>query len=74
MVRCWHQYLRKVADATQVAPVALLTEAGRQAFFGLILGLAYPVLRARHGPNRALAPLGARRAEQLQVKMMSTST
>ena len=66
--------LAQVADATQVAPVALLTEAGRQAFFGLILGLAYPVLRARHGPNRALAPLGAGRAEPLQVKMMSTST
>jgi hypothetical protein len=53
----------QVADATQVAPVALLTEAGRQAFFGLILGLGYPVLRARHGPNRALAPFDTRPAE-----------
>jgi membrane protein DedA with SNARE-associated domain len=55
--------LAQVADATQVAPVALLTEAGRQAFFGLILGLGYPVLRARHGPNRALAPFDTHPAE-----------
>jgi len=59
--------LAQVADATQVAPVALLTEAVRQAFFGLILGLAYPVLRARHGPSRALAPIGPRRVEPYQV-------
>jgi hypothetical protein len=51
--------LAQLADATQVAPVALLTQAIRQAFFGLILGLVYlanPVLPARHGPNRALTP------------------
>jgi hypothetical protein len=59
--------LAQVADATHVAPVALLTEAVRQAFFGLILGLAYPVLRARHGPNRTRAALGARRAEPHHV-------
>jgi membrane protein DedA with SNARE-associated domain len=44
--------LVQVADVTHVAPVALFTEAVRQAFYGLILGLAYPVLRARHGPDR----------------------
>jgi membrane protein DedA with SNARE-associated domain len=43
--------LAQVADATQVAPVAVVTEAARQAVFGLILGLAYPVLRARHRPD-----------------------
>lgn len=43
--------LAQVADATHVAPVALFTEAVRQGFFGLILGLAYPVLRARHRPD-----------------------
>jgi membrane protein DedA with SNARE-associated domain len=41
-------FLAHVEDATKVAPVALLTDAVRQACFGLILGLAYPVLRARH--------------------------
>jgi len=40
--------LVQVADVTRVAPVALFTEAARQTCFGLILGLAYPVLRARH--------------------------
>ena len=42
--------LAQVADVTHVAPVAMVTEAVRQGFFGLILGLAYPVLRARHHP------------------------
>jgi len=45
--------LAQVVDVTHVAPVALLTEVVRQGFFGLILGLAYPVLRARHRPDRA---------------------
>jgi membrane protein DedA with SNARE-associated domain len=45
--------LAQVADITHVAPVALFTEAVRQGFFGLILGLAYPLLRARHRPERA---------------------
>jgi membrane protein DedA with SNARE-associated domain len=62
--------LAQVADATQVAPVALLTEAVRQAFFGLILGLAYPVLRARHGPNRAPELLVARRVERHKVHVV----
>jgi membrane protein DedA with SNARE-associated domain len=43
--------LAQVEDTTHVAPVALFTEAVRQAFFGLILGLAYPVLRARHATD-----------------------
>ena len=45
--------LAQVADFTHVAPVALITEAVRQGFFGLILGLAYPVLRARQQPDPA---------------------
>jgi membrane protein DedA with SNARE-associated domain len=44
----------QVQDLTHVAPVALSAEAVRQAFFGLILGLTYPVLRARHPSNREL--------------------
>jgi membrane protein DedA with SNARE-associated domain len=40
--------LTQMRDAMQLAPVALLTEAARQLCFGLILGLGYPVLRARH--------------------------
>ncbi len=40
--------LAQVGDITHVAPVGLFTEVVRQGFFGLILGLAYPVLRARH--------------------------
>jgi hypothetical protein len=43
--------LAQLAEAMCVAPVALFAEAVRQAFFGLILGLAYPVLRARHPSN-----------------------
>ena len=42
--------LAQVQDLTRLAPVALLTEAARQACFGLTLGLAYPVLRARQRP------------------------
>jgi hypothetical protein len=45
--------LAHVADSTHLAPVALFTEAVRQGFFGLILGLAYPVLRARQQPGPA---------------------
>jgi membrane protein DedA with SNARE-associated domain len=45
--------LTQIQDATRVAPVALLTDVVRQACFGLILGLAYPVLRARHQPDAA---------------------
>ncbi len=48
--------LVQVTDPTHVAPVALFAEAMRQAFFGLILGLAYPVLRARHTASRRLEP------------------
>jgi membrane protein DedA with SNARE-associated domain len=50
----------QVADAAPLAPVALFTEAVRQAFFGLTLGLAYPVLRARHHSDSAFDPLDAR--------------
>jgi membrane protein DedA with SNARE-associated domain len=55
--------LVQVADATPAAPVALIGEAARQAFFGLILGLAYPVLRARHPSNRVLKPRIVRRLD-----------
>ena len=44
--------LAQMADLTHVAPVALFTEAVRQSFFGPILGLAYPVLRASQQPDR----------------------
>jgi hypothetical protein len=53
--------LAQVADATQLAPVAVVTEAARQAVFGLILGLAYPVLRARHRPEELRRKLDAAR-------------
>jgi membrane protein DedA with SNARE-associated domain len=43
--------LTQVRDALQLAPVALLTEFGREVCFGVILGLGYPVLRARHRPE-----------------------
>jgi membrane protein DedA with SNARE-associated domain len=46
--------LTQMRDAMQLAPVALLTEAARQLCFGLILGLGYPVLRARHRPDKSL--------------------
>jgi hypothetical protein len=39
--------LVEVADFTRVAPVTVLTDLLRQASYGLILGLSYPVLRAR---------------------------
>jgi hypothetical protein len=45
--------LTQTQDAPRIAPVALLTDAVRQAGYGLILGLAYPVLRARHRPDPA---------------------
>ena len=64
--------LAQVADATHVAPVALFAEAVRQACFGLILGLGYPVLRARETSNRALESLGARRSQAVvQVQLAS---
>jgi hypothetical protein len=63
--------LVQVEDATHVAPVALFTEIARQAFFGLILGLAYPVLRARQHSDRALALPGARRSETSEVQVAS---
>ena len=63
--------LAQVADATHVAPVALFTEAVRQAFFGLILGLAYPVLRARHRPDGTLEPIDVRRPETHEVPVAS---
>jgi membrane protein DedA with SNARE-associated domain len=66
--------LVQVTDAAQVAPVALFAEAMRQAFFGLILGLAYPVLRARHASNRVLEPLSPRRPEARQVQVASLSS
>jgi membrane protein DedA with SNARE-associated domain len=51
----------QVEDATRLAPVALLPEAARQGCFGLTLGLAYPVLRARHRPDPAREALDPRR-------------
>lgn len=39
--------LTHVADVTRVVPVTVLTDLFRHACFGLILGLSYPVLRAR---------------------------
>lgn len=65
--------LAQLADATHVAPVALFAEAVRQAFFGLILGLAYPVLRARHSSDAALKPLGVARPDARQVQVASPS-
>lgn len=65
--------LVQVTDPTQVAPVALFAEAVRQAFFGLILGLAYPVLRARHPANRVLEPLAARGSDPRPVQIASPS-
>lgn len=65
--------LAQVADATHVAPVALFAEAVRQACFGLILGLGYPILRARHPSNRALESVGAGRSQAVQVQVASPS-
>jgi hypothetical protein len=66
--------LVQVTDPTHVAPVALFAEAVRQAFFGLILGLAYPVLRARHPANRVLEPpLAARRSDARPAQIASPS-
>jgi hypothetical protein len=62
-----------VTDASHVAPVALFAEAVRQAFFGLILGLAYPVLRARHPSNRVLEPLSAAGSEVRHAQVVSAS-
>jgi hypothetical protein len=65
--------LGQVADVTRVAPVALVTEFLRQACFGLILGLAYPVLRARHRPDPGIEPVlsnrsGPRETDALAVQ------
>jgi hypothetical protein len=49
--------LSEVQDLTHVAPVAVFAEVVRQAVFGLILGLAYPVLRARHPSNRPVTAI-----------------
>ncbi len=65
--------LVQVTDPSHVAPVALFAEAVRQAFFGLILGLAYPVLRARHPANRVLEPLAARRSDSRPMPIASPS-
>jgi hypothetical protein len=62
-----------VADVTHVAPVALFAEAVRQACFGLILGLGYPVLSARHRSNRTLEALGAEPSQAVQVPVASPS-
>ena len=48
--------LTQVVDITHVAPVALFTEAVREGFFGVILGLAFPVLRARQHAHRTVEP------------------
>ncbi len=66
--------LTQVADATHVAPVAIFTEAVRQGFFGAILGLAYPVLRARHRPDQARQPLGASRRGGTQTAAVFSRT
>jgi len=65
--------LVQVTDLTHVAPVALFAEAVRQAFFGLILGLAYPVLKARHPSNRAVELLEPARSEARPVQVASPS-
>jgi hypothetical protein len=64
--------LAQVQDLTHVAPVALSADAVRQAFFGLIVALAYAVLRARHPSNRELEPLGDRRVEAQQLAASSS--
>ncbi len=66
--------LAEVADVTHVAPVALFTEAVRQGLFGLILGLAYPVLLARHHPDRAIEPLDARPPDTRRVHVAVSRT
>jgi membrane protein DedA with SNARE-associated domain len=63
--------LAQLTDASHVAPVALFAELARQALFGLILGLAYPVLRARLPSKRALEPLGAKRSEAQYTQVAS---
>jgi len=65
--------LAQVTDAGHVAPVALSADAARQAFFGLILGLAYPVLRARHPSNHADELLATARSEARSVPVASSS-
>jgi hypothetical protein len=65
--------LVQVTDASHVAPLALFAEGARQAFFGLILGLAYPVLKARHSSNRALEPIAAGPSDAHHVPVASVS-
>jgi hypothetical protein len=55
--------LAQVADTTQVAPLRCSPRPCGRPSSGLILGLAYTVLGARHPVNRALAPLGAPRSD-----------
>jgi membrane protein DedA with SNARE-associated domain len=63
--------LAQMNDPLHVAPVALFAEAVRQAFFGLILALAYTLIRARHPSNRVLEPLGATRSDALPAPFSS---
>jgi hypothetical protein len=60
--------LTQVRDAVQVAPVALVTEFLRQARFGLILGLAYPVLRGRHRTDQDGTTLMTPRIKEWRVQ------
>jgi len=48
-------------------------EAVRQGFFGLILGVAYPVLRARHRPDRAPELLDARPHDANRMRVPSAA-
>jgi hypothetical protein len=63
--------LGQVADVTRVAPVALVTEFLRQACFGLILGLAYPVLRARNRPDPGIEPVLSNRSGPCEADVLA---
>jgi hypothetical protein len=65
--------LAQMNDPLHVAPVALFAEAVRQAFFGLILGLAYTLVRARHSSNRVLQPVGAIQSDALPAQAAPSS-
>lgn len=56
-----------------MAPVALVIEAVRPGFVRLILGLAYPVLRARHRPDRAPELLDARPPDASRMRVGSAA-
>jgi membrane protein DedA with SNARE-associated domain len=62
--------LTQMRDAMQLAPVALITELARQVCFGLILGLGYPVLRARHRGDRSISS-APRAKDDLQAALMT---